>query len=69
MIDWGLLVGRLVSMIMSWLQAGNLRAKMYVLEEENELMRTALEDIQRMDAAGRLGWHAKRTLDQLESKE
>ena len=32
-------------------------------------MRTALEDIQRMDAAGRLGWHAKRTLDQLESKE
>lgn len=54
---------------MSWLQATNLRNQMYILKDENEIMRTALEDIQRMDAEGRMGWHAKRTLDQLDGRE
>jgi hypothetical protein len=69
MIDWGHLLGKLVSMLMSWLQAGNLRNQMYKLHEENIIMHTALEDIQRMDPEGRMGWHAKRTLDQLEGRE
>ena len=42
---------------------------MYRLKDENEIMRTALEDIQRMDAEGRMGWHAKRTLDHVEGRE
>jgi hypothetical protein len=42
---------------------------MYALQEENEIMRTALEDINRMDPEGRMGWHAKRTLDQLDGRE
>jgi hypothetical protein len=42
---------------------------MYKLEEENEIMKTALEDIQRMDAEGRMGWHAKRTIDHIEGRD
>jgi len=37
----------------------------YALKDENEILRTALDDIQRMDPEGRVGWHAKRTLDSL----
>ena len=69
MIDWGALAGKLVSMIMSWMTASNLRNRMYKLKEENEIMRTALEDIQRMDAEGRMGWHAKRTIDIVDGQE
>jgi predicted KAP-like P-loop ATPase len=69
MIDWSQLIGKLVSMLMSWLQAGNLRNRMYVLQEENEIMRVALDDITRMDPEGRMGWYAKCTLDQLEGRE
>ena len=68
-MEWNLIVARAVSMILSWLQAGNLRNKMYALQEENEILRTALEDIQRMDPEGRMGWYAKRTLDQLEGRD
>ena len=64
-MNWGLLFSKLLSMIMSWIQAGNLRNQMYVLKDENEILRTALEDIARMDAEGRMGWHAKSTLDRL----
>ena len=56
-------------MIMSWIQAGNLRNQMYVLKDENEILRTALEDIARMDAEGRMGWHARYTLDRLDGRD
>jgi len=69
MIDWGAIVGKFVSMLMSWMQAGNLRNSMYILQEQNELMRTGLEDIQRMDAEGRMGWHAKQVLDNVDGRE
>jgi predicted KAP-like P-loop ATPase len=68
-MDWHTIIPRLVSMILSWLQAGNLRNKMYALREENEVMRTALDDIQRMDPEGRMGWYAKRTIDYLDGRE
>ncbi|MBU3646561.1 MAG: hypothetical protein FGM56_00555 [Limnohabitans sp.] len=63
MPNWGVFVARLLSAIGSWLDASNLRNRVYELREENEIMRIALEDIQRMDAEGRLGWIAKETLD------
>ena len=63
MIDWSWLIARLVSAIGSWIDASNLRNKVYKLQEENEIMRVGLEDIQRMDAEGRMGWHAKQVLD------
>ena len=69
MIDWSYLAAKLFTTIASWLDAGNLRNRMYTLQEQNEIMRTALEDIQRMDAEGRMGWHAKRTLDYVEGRE
>ena len=69
MINWSALFAKLISMIMSWLDASNLRNRVYKLEEENEIMRTALDDIRRMDVEGRMGWHAKRTLDHLEGRE
>ena len=69
MINWSWLIARLISAVGSWIDASNLRNQMYRLREQNEIMRTSLEDIQRMDAEGRMGWHAKRTIDQLEGKE
>jgi hypothetical protein len=68
-MEWHLILARLVSMLLSWLQAGNLRTRMYILEDKIEIMRTALEDIQRMDPEGRLGWYAKQTLDKIEGTE
>ena len=69
MIDWSAIVGKFVSMLMSWMQAGNLRNRMYILQEQNELMRTGLEDIQRMDSEGRMGWYAKSVLDNVDGKQ
>jgi hypothetical protein len=69
MIDWGYLIARFISAVGSWIDASNLRNRVYKLKEENEIMRTALEDIQRMDAEGRMGWHAKRTIDIVDGSE
>jgi hypothetical protein len=69
MINWSWLIARLISAVGSWLDASNLRNRVYQLEEEREIMYTALEDIQRMDPEGRMGWHAKQTIDQIEGRE
>jgi len=69
MIDWGLIFSRLIGAILSLLNSNNLRNQLYVEKEKNEIMRIALEDIQRMDSEGRMGWHAKRTLDLLDGRE
>jgi hypothetical protein len=69
MIDWSYLIARFIGAVGSWIDSSNLRNQMYKLKEEHEIMYTALEDIQRMDAEGRMGWHAKRTLDQIDGRE
>ena len=69
MIDWSWLIARFISAIGSWLDSSNLRNRVYKLQQENEIMRTSLEDIQRMDSEGRMGWHAKRTIDQIDGSE
>ena len=63
------IIARLISAILSFLDSTNLRNRMYKLEEENEIMKIALEDIQRMDPEGRMGWHAKRTIDHIEGRD
>jgi hypothetical protein len=68
-IDWSWLIARFISAIGSWLDSSNLRNRVYKLQQENEIMRTSLEDIQRMDSEGRMGWHAKRTIDQIDGSE
>ena len=62
MINWGHLLGKLVSAIMSWLDASNLRNRCYKMSEEAEIMMTALEDIARMDKGGKMGEYANRAI-------
>jgi len=69
MIDWSWIVARVIGAVGSWIDASNLRNKVYRLQDQHEIMYTALTDIQRMDADGRMGWHAKRTLDQIDGRE
>ena len=60
---WSIVIGKILTTVMSWIDASNLRNTVNKLREENKIMRTTLEDIQRMDVEGRMGWHAKRTID------
>lgn len=69
MINWTWLIARFISAIGSWLDASNLRNRVYKLEGEKEIILTALEDIRRMDVDGRIGEYAKRTIDQIEGRE
>ena len=57
------IIAKLVSMVLSWLDAGNLRNKLYKQAEEAEIMMTALEDIARMDKDGKMGSYAQRAID------
>ena len=69
MINWGQLIGKLVGMLMSWAQAGNLRNRCYKMSEEAEIMMTALEDIARMDAEGKMGKYAQRAINLVKGLE
>ena len=63
MIDWSALIAKFISMLMSWMTAGNLRNRVYKMSEEAEIMMTALEDIARMDRDGKMGKFAQRAID------
>lgn len=67
-MNWSYLVARLISAIASWLDASNLRNRVYALREENEILHTALEDVIRMDPEGRIGWYAREILDLVDQK-
>lgn len=69
MPNWSYLIARLISAVGSWLDASNLRNRVYRLQQENELLRVALDDIQRMDPEGRLGWYAREALDRADLRE
>ena len=69
MPNWSYLIARLISAIGSWLDASNLRNRVYRLQQENELLRVALDDIQRMDPEGRLGWYAKEALERADLRD
>lgn len=63
MIDWGAIAGKFVSMLMSWVQAGNLRNCMYLMAEEAEIMMTALEDIERMSSEAKIKRYARAAIN------
>jgi hypothetical protein len=65
MPNWSYLIARLISAMGSWLDASNLRNRVYKIEEENEILRIALQDIQRMDPEGRIGWYAREVLERV----
>lgn len=50
-------------MLASWINAGNLRNKVYELKEENELLTVALQDLQRMDIGRKSGKYATDVLE------
>lgn len=45
---WGIILGKILTTVMSWVDAGNLRNRMFLMAEESEILMTALEDIERM---------------------
>jgi len=63
MIDWSYLVAKLFTTIASWLDAGNLRNRVYKMAEEAEIMMTALEDIERMDKGGKISKYARSAIN------
>ena len=69
MIDWSYLVSKIFTTVASWIDAGNLRNRMYKQAEEAEIMMTALEDIARMDRDGRMGKYAQEAIDLVKKLE
>ena len=49
-VNPGLLVARAAGTILSWLESGNLRNKLYLCYNRLELLETALEDIERINS-------------------
>ena len=54
---------------MSWADASNLRNRCYKMQEESEIMMTALEDIARMDRGNKMGNYAQRAIDIVQNLE
>ena len=69
MIDWSYIVSKIFTTVASWIDAGNLRNRMYKQAEEAEIMMTALEDIARMDRDGRMGKYAQEAIDLVKKLE
>jgi hypothetical protein len=65
---WSLLIARVISGVMSILDASNLRNQVYDLQDEHELMWTALDDIVRMHPDHPAGKFAKKTLDEVTTR-
>lgn len=62
-MNWGYVVAKLISAIGSWIDAANLRNRVYGLKEENVRLRLALEDVERMDRGGKISQYARRVLE------
>ena len=60
---WSILVGKILTTVMSWLDAGNLRNRMYKMAEEAEIIMTALEDIERMSREENIKQYARKAID------
>jgi hypothetical protein len=63
MIDWSWLIARLVSAVGSWIDASNLRNRVYKMAEEAEIMMTALEDIKRMSREEHIKKYAQKAIE------
>ena len=63
MIDWSYLVARFVSAVGSWIDASNLRNKVYKQAEELEIAMTALEDIERMSREDNIKRYARTAIE------
>jgi predicted KAP-like P-loop ATPase len=66
MNSWHIFIARLISAIGSWIDASNLRNRVYLLQDQKVLLTTALEDIVRMDQNGKIAKYAQEALDRVE---
>jgi hypothetical protein len=60
---WSIIIAKVLTTVMSWLDAGNLRNKMFQQAEEAEIMMTALEDIERMSTEARIKQYARKAIN------
>jgi len=60
---WGIIIGKVLTTVMSWADAGNLRNKMFQQAEEAEIMMTALEDIERMSREEHIKKYARKAIE------
>ena len=60
---WSAIFAKVLTTIMSWVDAGNLRNRMYKMAEEAEIMHTALEDIERMSTETKIKHYARTAID------
>ena len=65
MIDWSYFVAKIFTTVASWLDAGNLRNRVYKMAEESEIMMTALEDIERMSKEDNIKRYARRAIEEV----
>ena len=63
MIDWSYLVAKIFTTVASWIDAGNLRNKVFKMAEEAEIMMTALEDIERMSTEAKIKQYAHKAIE------
>ena len=60
---WSVIIGKILTTVMSWVDAGNLRNRMYKMAEEAEIMMTALEDIERMSKEENIKQYARKAIN------
>ena len=60
---WSIVIGKILTTVMSWLDAGNLRNRMYKMAEELEIIMTALEDIERMSKEENIKQYARKAIN------
>jgi len=60
---WSIIVGKILTTVMSWADAGNLRNRCFKMAEESEIMMTALEDIERMSREEHIKKYARKVIE------
>ena len=60
---WSIIVGKILTTVMSWADAGNLRNRCFKMAEEAEIMMTALEDIERMSREEHIKKYAHKVIE------
>ena len=66
---WGIVIGKILTTVMSWADAGNLRNRMYKMAEESEIIMTALEDIERMSKEENIKQYARKAITTVKGLE
>lgn len=60
---WSVIIGKILTTVMSWVDAGNLRNRVYKMAEESEILMTALEDVERMSQEENIKQYARKAID------